>query len=225
MSTYRVVVVDDQDLVRSGLAALLDRSESIQVVGQAGNGVDGVELVRRQRPDVAFIDIRMPVCNGIEAIRQIRADPALDAVRLVVLTTFDLDEYVLAALRAGADGFLLKNTSPEELVRSVQVVAAGDALLSPPVTRRVLEQLATHPGARHGSSLPDLTARESDVLALVCEGLTNSAIGKRLFIGTETVKTYIGRLLDKFSVASRVSLAIAAVEAGFDHRGHLVDRS
>ncbi|MGH3458029.1 response regulator [Aeromicrobium sp.] len=210
MSELRVVVVDDQDLIRSGLVALLDGRDGIEVVGEAGDGTAGVDLVRRTQPDVALIDIRMPGLNGIEAIEQIRADP-LCRTRLMVLTTFDLDEYVVAALRGGADAFVLKNTPVDELCRCIQAVAAGDAYLSPSVTRRVVEEFAARPTTA-GPPAPDLTPRESEVLALVCRGLTNKAVAGELHLGVETVKTYVGRLFQKYGVESRVALVIAASE-------------
>lgn len=216
MKPIRVVVVDDQDLVRAGFVALLSAADDIEVVGEAGQGEEGLRVIRQARPDVALLDIRMPVLNGIDAIARVRSDPAIAATRIVVLTTFNLDEYVFGALRAGADAFLLKDTPPEELLRSVRVVADGDALLSPAVTRRLLDEFATRPGRKPPLPLPDLTEREADVLALVLQGLSNTQIAERLYIGPATAKTYVSRLLGKFMVETRVALAIAAYEAGFD---------
>lgn len=214
----RVVVADDQDLVRAGLVALLDATDGIEVVGEARQGDEASRLVRHLRPDVALIDIRMPVLNGIEAIGRIRADPACGDVGLIVLTTFDLDEYVFGALRAGADAFLLKDTQPEELLRAVRVVADGDALLAPSVTRRIVEEFALGGTPVSTVDAPALTARESDVLGLVCEGLANAQVAQRLHIGTSTVKSYVSRLLDKFGVETRVGLVIAAYESGLAPR-------
>lgn len=216
MTAIRVAVVDDQALVRAGFVALLRAAAGIEVVGEAGEGEEGLRVIRATRPDVVLLDIRMPVLNGLEVLARVRADPELAATRIVVLTTFNFDEYVFGALRAGADAFLLKDTPPAELLRCVRVVADGDAVLSPAVTRRLLEQFATKPARQPARPLPELTERESDVLGLVIAGLSNTQIAERLYIGTATVKTYVSRLLGKFMVESRVTLAIAAFEAGFD---------
>jgi DNA-binding NarL/FixJ family response regulator len=217
MNPIRVVVVDDQDLVRAGFVALLNAAADIEVVGEAGQGEEALVVVRQTRPDVVLLDIRMPVLNGIDVIARIRSDPAFATTRIVVLTTFNLDEYVFGALRAGADAFLLKDTPPEELLRSVRVVAEGDALLSPAITRRLLDEFATPPIRKH-TPRPGLTERETDVLTLVLQGLSNTQIAERLYIGPATAKTYVSRLLGKFMVETRVALAIAAYEAGFDPR-------
>ena len=210
----RVVVVDDQDLVRAGFVSLLGDAPGLEVVGEAGQGEEAVRLVRATRPDVVLMDVRMPVLDGIEATRRITADPATAGTRVVMLTTFGLDEYVFGALRAGAVGFLLKDTPPEELLRAVTVAAAGDALLSPSVTRRLVEVFATTPPPRTGPAPAALTEREADVLALVARGLSNVDIAQRLHVGPATVKTYISRLLAKLDVNSRVHLVIYAYEAG-----------
>jgi DNA-binding NarL/FixJ family response regulator len=217
----RVVVVDDQDLVRAGFVSLLSGAPGIEVVGQAGQGEEAVRLVHTTKPDVALIDVRMPVLDGIEATRRIKADPSSADTRVVILTTFGLDEYVFGALRAGATGFLLKDTPPEELLRAVRIAADGEALLSPAVTRRLIEVFTTHPPpVATPAHTPDLTDREADVLTLVATGLANADIARRLTIGEATVKTYVSRLLTKFSVTTRVHLVIQAYETGLVHPGH-----
>ena len=213
----RVAVVDDQDLVRAGFAALLSGEPGITVVGEAGQGEEAVRLVRATLPDVVLMDIRMPVLDGIEATRRITTDPACASVRVVMLTTFGLDEYVFGALRAGATGFLLKDTPPDELLRAVRVAANGDALLSPAVTRRLVEVFATTQ-PRTARPPTDLTDREADVLALVAQGLSNVDIATRLHVGHATVKTYISRLLTKLGVTTRVHLVIYAYQTGFIDR-------
>lgn len=210
-----VVVVDDQDLVRAGFVALLSGAPGLRVAGQAGQGEEAVRLIRATRPDVVLMDVRMPVLDGIEATRRINADPACAATKVVILTTFGLDEYVFGALRAGAIGFLLKDTPPEELLRAVRVAASGDALLSPAVTRRLVEVFATLPDpARPRPSSVEYTEREADVLRLVAAGLSNADIAVRLRIGPATVKTYVSRLLAKLGVTDRVHLVIHAYESG-----------
>ncbi|MEU8364218.1 response regulator transcription factor [Nonomuraea sp. NPDC048882] len=210
----RVVVVDDQELVLAGFAALLSGAPDMTVVGQARQGEEALRLVRATRPDVVLMDVRMPVLDGIEATRRIRADPGLSDTRVIILTTFGLDEYVFAALRAGAVGFLLKDTPPEELLRSVRVVMAGESLLSPSITRRLVEVFATAPAPAPARTMPELTDRETDVLALVAQGLSNADIAARLQIGPATVKTYVSRLLTKLGGTARVHLVIAAYESG-----------
>jgi DNA-binding NarL/FixJ family response regulator len=214
MSPITVVVADDQDLVRAGVASLLDADSGIEVIGQAGDGVEAVRVIEQVRPLVALVDIRMPRLNGIDTISRVRRGPVGDACRLIVLTTFGLDDYVFAAIRAGADAFLLKDAPPEELLRSVRAVAAGDAVMSPSVTRILLDEYLRRPTARRSGPMPQLTDREGDILAGVCEGLSNRQIADRLHIGPATVKTYVSRLLDKFGVDTRVGLVIAAYEAG-----------
>ena len=214
MSEVAVVVVDDQDLVRAGLASLLDGADGIRVVGQAGHGEEGVRLIRETHPQVALIDIRMPVLNGLEAIERVRQDPACDGTRLVVLTTFGLDESVYGAIRAGADGFLLKDAEPDDLIRSVHRVAQGDAVISPTVTRTLIDDYLRRPPARPTRRPPDLTDRERDILSGVCRGLSNREIAAELFVGPATVKTYVSRLLDKFDTGSRVGLVVGAYESG-----------
>jgi DNA-binding NarL/FixJ family response regulator len=209
-----VVVVDDQDLVRAGLASLLDGAGGIRVVGQASNGEEGVRLIREVHPDVALIDIRMPVLNGLEAIGRVRGDPTCAATRLVVLTTFGLDEYVYGAIRAGADGFLLKDAEPDDLIRSVCQVAQGDAVLSPAVTRTLVDDYLRGPSRHPARTPPQLTDRERDILDGICRGLSNRQIAEELLVGPATVKTYVSRLLQKFATDSRVGLVIAAGECG-----------
>ncbi|NUT38181.1 MAG: response regulator transcription factor [Hamadaea sp.] len=209
-----VVVVDDQDLVRAGFVALLSGAPGLRVAGQAGQGEEAVRLIRATRPDVVLMDVRMPVLDGIEATRRITADPACAATKVVILTTFGLDEYVFGALRAGAVGFLLKDTPPEELLRAVRVAADGDALLSPAVTRRLVEVFATLPTPSAQRPTVDYTDREADVLRLVAAGLSNADIAARLRIGPATVKTYVSRLLAKLGVTDRVHLVIHAYETG-----------
>lgn len=218
MSTISVVVVDDQELVRAGFIALLDAAPDITVVGEASQGDEGVRCVRALHPDVALVDIRMPVLNGIEAIARIRADPSCSSTAIVVLTTFGLDEYVFAALRAGANAFMLKDTRPDDLLHCVRVVAQGDSIMSPSVTRRLVEEFVRQSAAPTPAKSPQLTDREADILALICEGLSNTQVADRLFIGGATVKTYVSRLLAKFGVETRVSLVIAAYECGLAPR-------
>ncbi|MGH3715103.1 MAG: response regulator [Micromonosporaceae bacterium] len=219
MTAISVVVIDDQDLVRAGLASLLDGIEDITVVGQAGNGEEGVRLVRAVRPQVALVDIRMPVLNGIDAVARIRADPACADTRLVVLTTFGLDEYVFGAIRAGADAFVLKDAEPDELVRCVRLVSQGDAVMSPSVTRTLLDDYLKRPTSHQHRAAPALTDRERDVLDGVCRGLSNKDIAAELYVGAATVKSYVSRLLERFGTGSRVGLVIAAYECGLVEPG------
>ncbi|HCT79370.1 MAG TPA: DNA-binding response regulator, partial [Micromonosporaceae bacterium] len=192
----RVVIADDQALVRAGFRALLDSEPDIEVVGEAGDGAHAVRLARQERPDVVLMDIRMPGMDGLAATREIAADPALSGVRIVVLTTFELDEYVAEALRVGAAGFLVKNTDPAELVRAVRVVAAGEGLLSPSVTRRVIEQFAAQtPSAVPPRQLAELTNREREVVALAGAGLSNEEIAAKLVVSPATAKTHVSRAM------------------------------
>ena len=213
-----VLVADDQELVRAGFVSLLARSTGIEVVGEAVDGADAVRQVTSLRPDVVLMDIRMPVLNGIEAITRIRADRQSASTRIIVLTTFGLDEYVYGAFRAGADAFLLKDAETDELLRCIDLVTQGDAFMSPSVTRTLLDDYASRPSALPIKRPPALTARERDVLHGVCAGLTNRQIADDLHLGTATVKSYVSRLLEKFVVATRVGLVIAAYQCG------LVDR-
>jgi DNA-binding NarL/FixJ family response regulator len=211
----RVVLADDQLLVRAGFQALLDAQDDIEVVGEAGDGDEALAVTRRTQPDVVLMDIRMPGVDGLEATRSIGADPALDAVRVVILTTFELDEYVFEALRNGASGFLVKDTEPVELLRAVRAVAAGDALLSPSVTRRLIEAFAAVPAEpTHTADLDLLTNREREVMALVANGLTNDEIGERLFVSTATAKTHVNRAMTKLGARDRAQLVVFAYESG-----------
>jgi DNA-binding NarL/FixJ family response regulator len=212
----RVAVVDDQALVRSGFVVLLRSADDLEVVGEAADGRAAVELVARERPDVVLMDIRMPEVDGVEATRQITADPRLAATRVLILTTFDLDEYVFAALRAGASGFLLKDTLPDDLLAAVRVVAGGESLLAPKVTRRLVEEFLRAPGAapKPVDGLDELTSRELEVLAAVARGLSNTEIAEALFISPATAKTHVSRLLTKLHARDRAQLVVAAYESG-----------
>jgi len=211
----RVLLADDQALVRAGFRALLDAEPGIEVVGEASDGAHAVRLARQTRPDVVLMDIRMPGVDGLAATRQIAADPDLAGVRIVVLTTFELDEYVAEALRAGAAGFLLKTTLPAELIHGIRVVAAGDGLLSPSVTRRVIEQFA----ARSAQPAPprklaELTERERQVVTLAGTGLSNDEIAARLVVSPATAKTHVSRAMVKLGARDRAQLVVFAYEAG-----------
>jgi DNA-binding NarL/FixJ family response regulator len=221
--TLRVVVADDQELVRSGFAMIVDAQPDMEVVGEAADGVEAVEVAGRVRPDVVLMDVRMPRLDGIEATRRLLENGAARSgppVRVVILTTFDLDEYVFQALRAGASGFLLKDLRREDLLHAVRVVAAGDALLAPSITRRLIEDFARRPGrgaAGAGAGVPrldQLTPREQEVLVLIGRGLNNREIGETLFVGEATVKTHIGRVLMKLQLRDRVQAVIYAYEVG-----------
>lgn len=209
-----VVVADDQALVRSGFAALLGAEDDIDVVGEAATGQEAVHLVARLNPDVTLMDIRMPVLNGIDAIGRIRRGTAGARTRIVVLTTFGLDDYVFAALRAGADGFLLKDTSTAELLDCVRRVHEGESVLSPAVTRILIDDLLARPTSVITRVAPELTPRERDILQGICDGLSNPQVAARLHLSPATVKAYVSRLLEKFGVESRVGLVIAAHQTG-----------
>jgi DNA-binding NarL/FixJ family response regulator len=218
----RVVVADDQGLVRSGFLALLRSEEGIEVVGEAANGYEAVKVAKAQRPDVILMDIRMPEMDGLEATRLITADPSLAAVRILVLTTFDLDPYVHEALRAGASGFLLKDTLPGELLAAVRVVAAGDALLAPSITRRLIEDFVSRPITPvDDQRLEQLTNREREVLAAVAKGLSNAELADALFMSHATAKTHVSHLLTKFAARDRAQLVVVAYETGLITPGHL----
>jgi DNA-binding NarL/FixJ family response regulator len=211
----RVGLADDQALVRTGFAALLEAEDDMEIAGQAANGAEAVQLAVRQRPDVVLMDIRMPVLDGIEATRQIAAQPDLARVHVVILTTFELDEYIFDALRAGAAGFLVKDTDAVELIRAVRVVAAGESLLSPTVTRRLIAEFAARtrtPQPRPG--LDDLTAREREVVTLIATGLSNDEIARQLYVSASTVKTHAGRAMMKLAARDRAQLVVAAYETG-----------
>ena len=212
----RVVVADDQALVRSGFRALLDSEDDIEVVGEAGNGVEAVALARSLRPDIVLMDVRMPELDGLAAAREITEDPGLTDVKILVLTTFELDEYVYEALRIGASGFLVKHTEPAELLRGVRVVADGDALLSPGVTRRLIRQFSEAPAAvvtdERVAAL--LTAREREVIGLVAEGLSNEDIAERCFVSQATVRTHVSRSMTKLGARDRAQLVVLAYRHG-----------
>ena len=211
----RVVVADDQALIRGGFRALLDAEPDIAVVGEAAGGDEALVVVRRERPDVVLMDIRMPGGDGLAATEAIVADPTLASTRIIVVTTFELDEYVAQAIRAGASGFLVKDTEPAELIRAVRVVASGDALLSPGVTRRLLTQVAGAIAAPLDDAvIAGLTEREREVLGLVGRGLTNEEIGAALFLSPLTAKTHVSRIMSKLAARDRVRLVVIAYETG-----------
>jgi DNA-binding NarL/FixJ family response regulator len=213
----RVLVVDDQHLVRAGFQVLIDSAPDCEVVGEAENGLEAIALATEHRPDVVLMDIRMPELDGIEATRRIVADEANADTHVLVLTTFDLDEYVFEALRAGASGFLLKDTRPADLLEAVRIVAGGEALLSPQVTRRVIAEFATRPGsAAPGATeaLAALTEREQEVLAQVGRGLSNTEIAEALFVSPATAKTHVSRVMTKLHARDRAQLVVIAYESG-----------
>jgi DNA-binding NarL/FixJ family response regulator len=213
----RVVVVDDQALMRTGFRMILE-SADIDVVGEAANGRDAVDLVAAAKPDVALMDIRMPELDGVEATRRI-TDSGTNT-RVLIVTTFDLDEYVYSALRAGAAGFLLKDAPPEKLIEAVNVVAAGEALLSPSITRRLIEEFAAgSPASTPPAGLDDLTERETEVLQEMARGRSNAEIAEALFVGETTVKTHVGRVLMKLGVRDRVQAVVVAYESGLVRPG------
>jgi DNA-binding NarL/FixJ family response regulator len=212
----RVVVADDQALVRAGFKVLLDAEDDIEVVGEADCGEAAVETIRATEPDVVLMDIRMPGIDGLEATRQIVADETLSGVRVLILTTFDLDEYVFEALRAGASGFLVKDTEPVELLRAVRVVAAGEALLSPKITRRLIAEFAAQPQpvATVTADLDELTEREREVVALVGAGLSNEEIAAELVVSPATARTHVSRAMTKVGARDRAQLVVVAYESG-----------
>ena len=212
----RVAVADDQPLVRAGFGALVAHADDLELVGEAADGEAAVGLAADVRPDVLLMDVRMPRLDGIEATRRITSNRALADVRVVILTTFDLDEYVYAAVRAGASGFMLKDAPPERLLDAVRVVANGDALLAPSVTRRLIERFAGAPGEGRTdpSTLTLLTEREREVLTLVARGLSNAEIAERLLVSHATAKTHVGRILTKLGARDRAQLDVDAYEAG-----------
>ena len=216
----RVLLADDQALVRAGFKSLLDAQRDIEVVGEASSGEEAVRLATDLTPDVVLMDIRMPGMNGLAATRQIAADSRLADVRVVILTTFGLDEYVFEAIRSGASGFLVKDTAPDELLQAVRVVAGGEALLSPSITRRLIEEFAAHakePQPTEG--LEQLTAREREVMALVAAGLSNDEIAGRLFVSPATAKTHVSRAMVKLGARDRAQLVVIAYESGLVRPG------
>lgn len=216
--TIRVVVADDQALVRSGFTMLLDGERDIEVVGEAGDGAEAVSIACNTRPDVILMDVRMPVMDGLDATRRITGDETLAATRVIILTTFDLDEIVHEALRSGASGFLLKDTLPVELLHAVRVVAAGEALIAPKITRRLIEEFARSPGpsasAEAAVTLNRLTAREREVLESIARGGSNAEIAAELYVSHATVKTHVSRLLMKLDARDRAQLVMIAYETG-----------
>jgi DNA-binding NarL/FixJ family response regulator len=216
-----VLIAEDQSMVRAGFRALIDAEPDLSVAGEAADGRQAVELAGSTRPDVVLMDIRMPEMDGLEAARRIVADPGLAETRILVLTTFELDEYVFGALRAGASGFLLKGGEPAELLAAIRIVAAGDALLAPSVTRRLIDAYAETPAVERPEveGLEDLTARELEVLGLVAEGLNNAEIADRLVLSPLTAKTHVSRILMKLGARDRVQLVVTAHQSGLVARG------
>ncbi len=216
----RVLLADDQALVRAGFRALLDAQDDIEVAGEAGDGEQAVRLAQELTPDVVLMDIRMPGVDGLAATRQIAADGRLAGVRVVILTTFELDEYVFEAIRSGASGFLVKDTEPDELVQAVRVVAGGNALLSPGVTRRLIGEFAARAkDPQHPGGLAELTDREREVLALVGAGLSNNEIARRLYVSPATAKTHVSRAMIKLRARDRSQLVVIAYESGLVRPG------
>ncbi|CAN5730601.1 response regulator transcription factor [soil metagenome] len=216
----RVVLADDQALVRAGFRALLDAENDIEVVGEAADGEEAVQLAESLVPQVVLMDIRMPGMDGLSATRRIAADRRLREVRIVILTTFDLDEYVFEALREGANGFLVKSTEPAELIQAVRAVARGDALISPSVTRRLIEEFAERAKEpRPAAELDVLTAREREVMALVADGLSNEEIAERLVLSPATAKTHVSRAMVKLGARDRAQLVVLAYESGLVRPG------
>jgi len=216
----RVVIADDQQLIRAGFRSLLEAEPDIEIVGEAGTGAEAVSVVTRTRPDVVLMDIRMPDGDGLWATEQLVAKNELAETHIVIVTTFELDEYVGRAIRAGASGFLVKDTEPAEFIRAVRVVAAGDALLSPGVTRRLLERISSQlHEAPDASVLSAITDREREVLALVGRGMTNDEIGRELFLSPLTAKTHVSRIMSKLAARDRVQLVVVAYETGLVRPG------
>lgn len=211
-----VVVADDQDLVRVGLRALIESEDGLNFAGEAADGLAAVHMVRELRPDVVLMDIRMPGIDGLEATRRITADPQLTATRIIVLTTFEIDEYVFDALKNGASGFLLKDTRPAELLQAIHTVADGGALLSPSVTRKLISTFAAQPTrtVKLHPQLDTLTEREREILGLVGEGLSNDEIAERLFISPATARTHVGRAMTKLAARDRAQLVVFAYQSG-----------
>ena len=224
-AVIRVLLADDQALVRAGFHALLDAQDEIEVIGEAADGREAVDLTRALTPDVVLMDIRMPTLDGIAATREIVAEPALAGVRIVILTTFELDEYVFDAIRAGAAGFLVKDTKPADLIEAVRVVAGGEALLSPSVTRRLIGEFAAHAKEPPSSALLDeLTDREREVMALAAAGLSNEQIAERLVVSSATAKTHVSRAMIKLGARDRAQLVVIAYESGDERSPSLIKR-
>jgi DNA-binding NarL/FixJ family response regulator len=218
--SVKVLIVDDQALVRAGFKMILDAEPEIEVVGEAADGIAGLEAARSLRPDVVLMDIRMPELDGLEATRRLTS--GADGPRVLILTTFDLDEYVYEALRSGASGFLLKDTPPEQLVQAITVVAEGEALLAPSITKRLIEEFVRTGGTTHAEPPPgiqELTARELEVLRLIARGLSNAEIAKELFVSETTVKTHVARVLMKLNLRDRVQAVVLAYESGLVQPG------
>ncbi|MGP3974293.1 response regulator [Streptomyces sp. 8N114] len=212
----RVALADDQALMRMGLRVLIEREDDLELVGEAEDGATAIKLVQQATPDVLLLDVKMPGMDGLEALRTITADPALKGTRVVIVTTFEIEEYIFAALQAGASGFVLKDTDPLELVHAVRVAAAGDALLSPSVTRRVVSRFARHiaGGTTTSSALDELTDREREIVAWVATGRSNDEIAGELFLSPATVRTHVGRATMKLGARDRAQLVVFAVRAG-----------
>jgi DNA-binding NarL/FixJ family response regulator len=212
----RVLLADDQALIRAGFRVLVDSADDMEVVGEAADGAQAVDLARRERADVVLMDIRMPNVDGLEATRRIAADEDLAGVKVIILTTFESDEYVYRAIRAGASGFLVKDAEPADLIHAVRVVARGDALLAPSITRRLITDLATQPErfAKDARQLACLTDREREVMSLVAGGLSNDEIAARLFVSPLTSKTHVSRILTKLAARDRAQLVVLAYESG-----------
>ncbi|WP_444947860.1 response regulator [Micromonospora ureilytica] len=210
----RVLLVDDQPLIRSGFRALLDAEDDITVVAEAADGREGVALARQHLPDVALVDVQMPILNGIEVTRRIAADPALAAVHVVILTNYGLDEYVFNALRAGAAGFLVKDILPEDFLPAVRVAARGDALLAPSITRKLIDRYVTQPPPSNTAALAHLTTREREAVALAAHGMSNDEIAERMGISPVTAKTHLNRAMTKMHARDRAQLVVLAYESG-----------
>jgi DNA-binding NarL/FixJ family response regulator len=223
----RVLIVDDQSLVRAGFRALLDGEPGITVVGEAGDGEEAVSLAGETRPHVVLMDIRMPKLDGVEATKRIAADDRLEGVRVLILTTFESDEYVFEALRVGASGFLVKDSAPTDILNAVRVLASGEALLSPRITRRLIEEYAAWPERRRRApaELDELTPREREVMALVAYGLTNGEIAERLVVSPATAKTHVSRTMMKLHAHDRAQLVVLAYQTGLVSPGEPVEPS
>jgi DNA-binding NarL/FixJ family response regulator len=217
----KVLIADDQALVRTGFRMILDAEEDVEVTGEAADGLEAIAAAQSERPDVILMDVRMPNMNGIEATRRLVDKDDVDPIRVLILTTFDLDEYVYDALRAGASGFLLKDAPPEDLVQAVRVVARGEGLIAPSITKRLIEEIAQRPPQHTAppEALRSLTQRELEVLQLVARGLSNQEIAKELFVSETTVKTHVGRVLMKLGVRDRVQAVVLAYESGIVRPG------